>query len=138
MLANDSAGLQGARLHIVADPQNPQVRRQISGEAGYWSRLDALANAKYHSLAADGNHYSLNTMVPLHTWMDLSIISRGNNRTFASIQTDSDEKPQEHEFIARLGINGDYFVWAPIAIEAPLHKVGDAGRGWNGNFDGSS
>lgn len=96
-------------------------------------RDSALLLTPNITLAADGNHYTLNTTIPLHTWVDLDIISRGN-RTCASIKTDSDEQPQEHEFIARLGINGQYFVWAPIAIEAPLHKVGGAHSGWSGEL----
>ncbi|OTA93274.1 glycoside hydrolase family 20 protein [Hypoxylon sp. CO27-5] len=94
------------------------------------------------TLFASGNYYRLNSTVPLGQWVNLSIIGRGN-QTFASVQETSIEEPlptagsttaTEEEFLAILGINGVSFVWAPIAIEAPLSQIGGANSGWTGQL----
>jgi hexosaminidase len=33
------------------------------------------------------------------------------------------------EFLTKIGVNGEYFVWAPIAIEAPLARIGEGFTG---------
>ncbi|KAI1127632.1 beta-hexosaminidase [Nemania abortiva] len=95
------------------------------------------------TLFAAGNYYRLNATIPRETWFDLSIIGRGE-RTFASIKEVDVRDPiveakdvsgrDEIEFLAVLGINGESLVWAPIAIEAPVTKIG--GDGWEGAFAG--
>jgi len=37
----------------------------------------------------------------------------------------SDREPQKMEFLTRLGIWGLRFVWAPMAFEAPLARIGE-------------
>lgn len=69
-------------------------------------------------LVAAGNAFALNYSLPRNTWTHASLIGRGN-RTFFSVGNGT-----EMEFLAKLGINGEYFVWAPIAIEAPLARIG--------------
>ncbi|KAI1777648.1 glycoside hydrolase family 20 protein [Hypoxylon cercidicola] len=94
------------------------------------------------SLFASGNHYRLNSTVPVGTWVNLSIIGRGN-QTFASVQETSLDGPlpevgsmaaTEEEFLAILGVNGQSFVWAPIAVEAPIKQLGGADSGWTGEL----
>ncbi|KAI0138750.1 glycoside hydrolase family 20 protein [Hypoxylon sp. NC0597] len=94
------------------------------------------------TLFASGNYYRLNSTVPVGQWINLSIIGRGN-QTFASVQETSIEEPlptigstaaTEEEFLAILGINGVSFVWAPIAIEAPLKQIGGSNSGWTGQL----
>lgn len=94
------------------------------------------------TLFASGNYYRLNSTIATGKWINLSIIGRGN-QTFASVQETSLDEPlpevgsmaaTEQEFLAILGINGASFVWAPIAIEAPLKQVGGAGFGWTGEL----
>ncbi|KAF2966312.1 hypothetical protein GQX73_g7256 [Xylaria multiplex] len=96
------------------------------------------------TLFASGNYYRLNSTLPLKTWVELSIVGRGE-QTFASVQEASlrDSFPSvnarvsvEEEFQAVLGINGAYFVWAPIAIEAPIAELGGSDAGWTGEFAG--
>ncbi|KAI1410653.1 glycoside hydrolase family 20 protein [Hypoxylon sp. FL1857] len=91
---------------------------------------------------ASGNYYRLNSTLPVGKWVNLSIVGRGN-RTFASVQESSLDEPlpaagstaaTEEEFLAILGINGVSFVWAPIAIEAPLKQVGGANSRWTGQL----
>ncbi|KAI1810187.1 beta-hexosaminidase [Poronia punctata] len=93
------------------------------------------------TLFASGNYYRLNSTVPLDTWVDLSVTGRGD-RTFASVSETKLESPfppsaaddsQEEEFQAVLGISGESFVWAPIAIEAPISEVGGD---WTGELGG--
>ena len=114
------------------------------------------------TLFASGNYYRLNSTLPLQTWVELSIIGRGE-KTFArvrettlgdafpipdvgldgdgegsvekSAERRAEEEEEEEEFQAILGINGDFFVWAPIAIEAPIAKLGGDG-GWTGELAG--
>lgn len=96
------------------------------------------------TLFAAGNYYRLNSTVPLETWVDLSIVGRGE-RTFASVKRVDYHDPMyeakatavsrdEEEFLAVLGINGQSLVWAPIAIEAPVTTLGKGG--WTGEFAG--
>jgi hexosaminidase len=96
------------------------------------------------TLFASGNHYRLNSTLPLKTWVNLSILGRGE-RTFASVRTTRLEQPlpgptsmasPEEEFQAVLGVNGESFVWAPIAIEAPIAELGGSDAGWSGEFAG--
>lgn len=81
---------------------------------------------------AGGNYFRLNTSLPMYEPVDLSIIGRGN-RTFASVNSGPEE-----EFLAEIGINGEYFHWAEIAFEAPLRSVGGEGSGWSGMLGGFS
>ncbi|KAK7739723.1 hypothetical protein SLS53_005693 [Cytospora paraplurivora] len=81
---------------------------------------------------AGGNYFRLNTSLPLNETVDLSIIGRGN-KTFASVNSGPEE-----EFLAKMGINGEYFHWAEIAFEAPLRQVGGQGSGWRGTLGGFS
>ncbi|KAI0429943.1 beta-hexosaminidase [Xylaria sp. FL1042] len=94
------------------------------------------------SLFASGNYYRLNSTLPLKTWVELSIIGR-DQQTFAIIQETSLQEPfpsaspdisVAEEFQAVLGINGQLFVWAPIAIEAPIAEL--SGAGWTGELAG--
>ncbi|KAI1099997.1 glycoside hydrolase family 20 protein [Jackrogersella minutella] len=94
------------------------------------------------TLFASGNYYRLNSTVPAGAWVDLSIIGRGN-QTFASVRETSVGQPlpevgsmaaTEQEFLAVVGINGASFVWAPIAVEAPINHVGGADAGWTGQL----
>ncbi|KAI0110339.1 beta-hexosaminidase [Nemania sp. FL0031] len=94
------------------------------------------------TLFTAGNYYRLNTTVPLRKWIDLSIVGRGE-RTFASIKEVNVIDPMveakavsrdEIEFLAVLGVNGESLVWAPIAVEAPITKLGEGG--WQGSFAG--
>jgi hexosaminidase len=75
-------------------------------------------------LIAAGNAFALNYSLPLNTWTDASLIGRGN-QTFFGIGNGV-----ELEFLTKIGVDGEYFVWAPMAIEAPLATIG--GNGFTG------
>ncbi|GAB1208293.1 hypothetical protein APSETT445_007037 [Aspergillus pseudonomiae] len=79
------------------------------------------------TLISGGNPYSLNYSLPLDTWTQVHLVGRGN-QTLLSV-SDSGAGSTTMEFLARLGINGESQVWAPIAIEAPLARIGE---GFNG------
>ncbi|KAI1661666.1 glycoside hydrolase family 20 protein [Daldinia decipiens] len=96
-------------------------------------RDSALMLTPNITLFASGNYYRLNTTVPLKEWVDLDIIGRGN-QTFARVSSDGAAAVVEEEFLARLGINGASLVWTPIAIEAPLKRVGGEAAGWTGQL----
>jgi hexosaminidase len=36
------------------------------------------------------------------------------------------------EFLTRVGVNGERFEWAPMALNAPVHKIG--GGSWEGEI----
>ncbi|KAL7626666.1 hypothetical protein AAE478_003440 [Parahypoxylon ruwenzoriense] len=107
-------------------------------------RDSALLLTPNITLFASGSYYRLNSTLPLRTWVDLSIVGRGN-QTFASVRQTSPGEPlpaagaasageEEEEFLAVLGVNGVSLVWAPIAIEAPINRVGGADCGWTGQL----
>ncbi|KAL5402938.1 hypothetical protein PMIN03_010270 [Paraphaeosphaeria minitans] len=80
------------------------------------------------TLFQGGNHYRLNSTLALNQRLDLSIIGRGN-QTFARINNGTEE-----EFLTKMGINGERFEWGPMAIEAPVNKVGGENAGWRGEI----
>ncbi|KAL1965254.1 hypothetical protein VTN77DRAFT_5856 [Rasamsonia byssochlamydoides] len=69
-------------------------------------------------LVAAGNAFALNYSLPLNTWTHASLIGRGN-QTFFGLGNGT-----ELEFLTKIGVDGEYFVWAPMAIEAPLATIG--------------
>ncbi|OOO13787.1 Glycoside hydrolase, family 20, catalytic core [Aspergillus oryzae] len=79
------------------------------------------------TLISGGNPYSLNYSLPLDTWTQVNLIGKGN-QTLLRV-SDSGAESTSMEFLARLGINGESQVWAPIGIEAPLARIGE---GFNG------
>lgn len=84
------------------------------------------------TLFASGSYYRLNTSLPLDEWIDISLIGR-ENRTYASAVLSTGETlTEEEEFLTMMGINGQYYHWAEMAIEAPLKQVGGSGCGWSG------
>ncbi|KZL70906.1 glycosyl hydrolase family 20 [Colletotrichum tofieldiae] len=88
------------------------------GDSGLWSgngTVDAVM------LFSGESTYALNYTFPVGAWTNASLIGRGR-QTFLDI---GDGEPME--FLTVLGWNGDRFVWAPIAVEAPLATVGGSG-----------
>lgn len=78
------------------------------------------------TLITSGNAYSLNYSLPVNTWTDVSLIGKGN-ATFLNVG--SGNSGDTMEFLTKLGVNGDAFVWGPMAILAPLAMIG-------GDFEG--
>ena len=72
-----------------------------------------------------GNLFPLNFTVPVGQWTLLDLQGVGN-RTFLQVNG-----TQEFEFLAKIGINGESFVWVEIGINAPLQ---DVGGGWEGQI----
>ena len=79
------------------------------------------------TLISGGNPYSLNYTLPLNVWTDVSLIGHGNT-TLLTVSA-SGTKSQTMEFLTKIGVNGESFVWAPIAIEAPLARIGEGFTG---------
>ncbi|KAI2626457.1 glycoside hydrolase family 20 protein [Hypoxylon sp. NC1633] len=105
-------------------------------------RDSALLLTPTPTLLAASNYYRLNATLPLGRWVDLAIVGRGN-RTFARVRETGLDEPlpepgstatEEEEFLAVLGVNGVSFVWTPVAIEAPIQKVGGRDAGWTGEL----
>lgn len=82
------------------------------------------------TLFQGGNHYRLNSSLPLNQRVHLDIIGRGN-QTFAKVNNGTEE-----EFLTKMGINGASFVWGPLSMEAPIHQVGGNNVGWRGEIFG--
>ncbi|KAL1861662.1 hypothetical protein VTK73DRAFT_6993 [Phialemonium thermophilum] len=111
------------RLDDLADPTHATL---VTG------RDSALMLTPNITLLAGGNYFRLNETVPRGRWFDLAIVGR-DNRTFASV-----DGGDEAQFLTRMGINGVYFHWAEIAIEAPVKTVGGQSSGWTGLLGGMS
>ncbi|KAJ6027103.1 hypothetical protein N7460_011920 [Penicillium canescens] len=79
------------------------------------------------TLISGGNPYSLNYTLPLNAWTDVSLIGRGNTTLLTVSESGSGSRTME--FLTKIGVNGEYFVWAPIAIEAPLARIGEGFTG---------
>lgn len=78
------------------------------------------------TLVASGNPYTLNYSLPLNTWTKASLSGRGD-ATYFTVQSATQNKPVEMEFLTKIGVNGDFFVWKEIAIEAPVATIGGDG-----------
>jgi hexosaminidase len=115
----------------LSELNNPTNATLISGSDS------ALLLTPNITLLASGNYFSLNASLPLHEPLELVIIGRGN-QTFATVSSSSSMSttPIEQEFQTMMGINGESFRWGPIAIEAPLRRVGGDGCGWSGELFG--
>ncbi|KAK2037673.1 family 20 glycosyl hydrolase [Colletotrichum somersetense] len=88
------------------------------GDSGLWfgnGSVDAVM------LFSGESTYALNYTFPVGAWTNASLIGRGR-QTFLDV---GEGEPME--FLTVLGWNGERFVWAPIAVEAPLATVGGSG-----------
>ncbi|KAJ5797983.1 uncharacterized protein N7503_007279 [Penicillium pulvis] len=79
------------------------------------------------TLISGGNPYSLNYTLPLNTWTEVSLIGKGNSTFLTTSGKGTNSKTME--FLTKIGVNGDSFVWAPIAVEAPLTRIGEGFTG---------
>ncbi|KAH8689153.1 glycoside hydrolase superfamily [Talaromyces proteolyticus] len=81
------------------------------------------------TLIASGNPYTLNYTLPLNIWSQVSLSGQGD-ATFFKVQSDSSSAATEMQFLTKVGIDGETFVWREIAVEAPLAEIG------GGEFEG--
>lgn len=84
------------------------------------------------TLISGGNAYSLNYTLPLQQWTEVSLVGKGNTTSLTVSGPNS--SPQTMEFLTKIGVNGEYFVWAPIAVEAPLARIGEGFTGMMQNI----
>lgn len=91
--------------------------------------LDSVLQSSASSLdlVSGGNAFALNYSLPIGEWTEAKLI-RSGNRTFFS----ANGQPKL-EFLTRLGVNGERFEWASMAMNAPLHSIG--GGAWEGDID---
>ena len=112
------------RNYTLAFTINPATSLPASFASGLDTTLHlGYGNLTNVTLETAGNLYSLSYTAPVNRWTQLKLIGRGN-QTF--LQADLG---REMEFKAKIGVNGESFVWAPIGIEAPLQRFG-------GDWDG--
>jgi hexosaminidase len=78
-------------------------------------------------LVAGGNAFALNYTFPEGRWTNASLEARGPQTFLSVVDAEASGPETEMEFMTTLGINGAYFVWAPIAVEAPLRTIGGGG-----------
>jgi hexosaminidase len=76
-------------------------------------------------LVSGGYAYALNYSLPIDE-LTQAKLTRNGNRTFF---TAGDEP--EMEFLIRVGVNGERFEWASMAINAPIGQIG--GGDWEGD-----
>lgn len=79
------------------------------------------------TLISGGSPYSLNYTLPLQQWTDVSLVANGN-KTMLTVSGEG-KKARTMEFLAKIGVNGEYFVWAPVGVEAPLARIGEGFTG---------
>ncbi|KAI5924991.1 beta-hexosaminidase [Camillea tinctor] len=120
-------------LTLRVDSLGPDPGSPTTLISGGDSSLVLLAPDLNIALLASGNVYALNATVPLGQWVELGVVGRGD-RTFARVREVEGEGEEEEEFLAVLGINGASFVWAPVAVEAPIAQVGGEASSWTGEL----
>lgn len=88
------------------------------------------------TLVASGYGFSLNYSLPVNKWTDVKLLGQGN-QTFLEVGGGQERM----EFITKMGILGNSFVWSRIAVEAPLATFGEGFKGLIKNIvvtDGSA
>ncbi|EJD48036.1 glycoside hydrolase [Auricularia subglabra TFB-10046 SS5] len=75
------------------------------------------------TLFAGGNAFALNYSLPLNEWTDVKLLGLGN-QTFLEVGG-----TERMEFITKMGVLGNSFVWSRIAVEAPLARIGEGFKG---------
>ncbi|KAJ0160612.1 Beta-hexosaminidase [Colletotrichum tanaceti] len=88
------------------------------GDSGLWFGNGTVGAVM---LFSGESTYALNYTFPVGSWTNASLIGRGR-QTFLAVGAG-----EPMEFLTVMGWNGDRFVWAPIAVEAPLATVGGSG-----------
>ncbi|KAJ6111990.1 hypothetical protein N7523_008051 [Penicillium sp. IBT 18751x] len=78
------------------------------------------------TLISGGSSYSLNYTLPVQQWTDVSLVANGN-KTLLTVG--NGKITTTMEFLAKIGVNGEYHVWAPIGVEAPLARIGEGFTG---------
>lgn len=81
------------------------------------------------TLRTGGNPYSLNYSLPLYTWTDVSLSLLGNKTILSADNAAPMEFLTEFEPDGVASANGTVVVWASIAIELPLAKIGTGFKG---------
>ena len=104
-------------LSFSINPSTPYPGTLFSGLDS--TLLNGNGSISNVTLISGGNPYSLNYSLPVGVWTDVRLIGSGN-RTFLSV-----DGGERMEFLARLGVNGESLVWAPIAVEAPVATIGE-------------
>lgn len=79
------------------------------------------------TLISGGSPYALNYTLPLNIWTNVSLVGKGNTTLLTVSEKGSKSKTME--FLAKIGVNGEYFAWAPIGVEAPLARIGEGFTG---------
>lgn len=105
--------------------------KPLSGTLGpIFTGQDSFLQSSGLSLdfVSGGNAFALNYSLPVGEWTQAKLVREGN-RTFFS----ANEEPRM-EFLTRIGINGERFVWDTMAINAPVHTIG--GGAWEGDITG--
>lgn len=115
---------QNYTLSFTLKQSNNQTGALFTGPDSQLRAGNGTSNAVM--LVSGGEAYALNYSLPVGQWVDASLIGRGN-RTFFSTNNGT-----EMEFTTKMGINGASFVWAEMAIVAPLQTIG--GGSWEGEM----
>lgn len=106
-------------LSFSVKPSSPARGPIFSGQ-------DSILQSSNTSLdlVSGGYAYALNYSLPIGEWTQAKLVRNGN-RTFFT----AGDQP-EMEFNVRVGVNGERFEWGPMAINAPVQKIG--GGEWEG------
>jgi hexosaminidase len=103
--------------------------KPIAGTLGFiFSGKDSVLQSSESSLdfVSGGNAFALNYSLPVGEWTHAEVIRQGNRTFFRASDT------PKMEFLTRVGVNGERFEWAPMALNAPVHSIG--GGGWEGDI----
>lgn len=88
--------------------------------------LNGYGSSSNVTFMSGGNPYSLNYTLPLNTWTDVSLSGKGDH---TYLKASSAGKSETMEFLTKMGINGERFVWERMGIEAPLETIGKGFKG---------
>ncbi|KAF6806339.1 glycosyl hydrolase family 20 [Colletotrichum sojae] len=88
------------------------------GDSGLWFGNGTVDSVM---LFSGESTYALNYTFPVGSWTNASLIGQGR-QTFLDV---GDGEPKE--FLTIMGWQGYRYVWAPMAVEAPLATVGGSG-----------
>ena len=83
-------------------------------DSALWLGYETSTNVTFET---GGNLYALNYTLPVGKWSTLEIVGRGNG-TFLGVDG------KEMQFLTKIVVNDEAFVWKEIGIEAPVTEIG--------------
>lgn len=110
-------------LSFAVNPSAPPGGALFAAADGSSALLAGNGSVADVMLVAGGNAFALNYSLPVGVWTECVLRGVGNRTVLEVVGG------ERMEFLTTMGILGNAFVWAGVAVEAPVGWVGEGFRG---------